>query len=186
MISPVQSATPDTIAVLASPGLLSTVETVSIIVLGAAVLGVLVVLLLALFQIRTLATSLTSVARRVEKDSAPIIDRARSVAENVEFITMAVRTDVQKLNASISGLNERLKEASTRMEERIQDFNALVDVMQGEAEALALDTAAAVRGVRAGTRNLAGEGTSEPPPRVEPASTSFSFPSQQQDEGSDV
>jgi methyl-accepting chemotaxis protein len=184
-ISSAQSAPPDTIAVLASPGFLSTVETVSTIVLAVAVLGAVVVLLLVLFQLRKLAASLTTVARRVEKDSAPIIHRARSVAENVEFITMAVRTDVQKLNASISGLNDRLKEASARMEERIQDFNALVDVLQEEAEALALDTAAAVRGVRAGTRNLAGEGASESPSQVEPDSLSFRFPPQKQDEGSE-
>jgi hypothetical protein len=42
------------------------------------------------------------------------------------------------------------------MEKRIQDFTALVEVLQTEAEDLALDTAAAVRGVRAGTRSLAG------------------------------
>ena len=83
--------------------------------------------------------------------------RARSVAENVDFITMAVRTDVQKVTASVSGLNDRLKEASERMEERIQDFTALVEVLQNEAEDLALDTAAAVRGVRAGTRSLVGQ-----------------------------
>jgi len=44
------------------------------------------------------------------------------------------------------------------MEERIQDFTALVEVLQNEAEDLALDTAAAVRGVRVGARSLAGEG----------------------------
>jgi len=182
-ISPVQSAPPDTVAVLASPGVLSTVESVSMIILGAAILGVLVVLLLVLFQLRKLGTSLVTVAQRMEKDSAPILDRARSVAENVEFITMAVRTDVQKLNASISGLNERLREASTRMEERIQDFNALVDVLQGEAEALALDTAAAVRGVRAGTRNLAGNGASERPLQVEPGTAGEAFPTGRPNEG---
>jgi uncharacterized protein YoxC len=133
------------------------VESISIIVLGAAILGVLIVLLLVLLQVRKLARSVTTVAKRMEKETAPVIERARSVAENVEFISMSVRTDVQKLNASVSGLNDRLKEASARMEDRIQDFNALVDLLQSEAEALALDTAAAVRGVRAGTRNLAAD-----------------------------
>ena len=140
-----QASAPDTLAVLVPPTLLSTVESVSII------------LLLVLLQVRKLARSVTTVAKRMEKETAPVIERARSVAENVEFISMSVRTDVQKLNASVSGLNDRLKEASARMEDRIQDFNALVDLLQSEAEALALDTAAAVRGVRAGTRNLAAD-----------------------------
>lgn len=153
-----QGSPPDTVAMVIPPSLLSTVESISVIVLGVAVLGVLVALLMVLLQLRKLGRSLGTVAKRLEKDAAPVIERARSTAANVEFISMAVRTDVQKLTASVSGLNERLREASTRMEERIQDFSALVEVLQNEAEDLALDTAAAVRGVRAGTRNLAGKG----------------------------
>jgi len=156
--SVVQGSPPDSLAMVISPNLLSTVESVSTIVLGVAVLGVLVSLLVVLLQLRKFTRSIGSVAKRLEKDAAPVMERARSVAENVDFITMAVRTDVQKLNATVSNLNDRLKEASVRMEERIQDFTALVEVLQNEAEDLALDTAAAVRGVRAGTRSLAGEG----------------------------
>ncbi len=147
----------DTGGIPTSPGFLTTAEAISSIVLGVAVLGVLVALLAVLLQFRKLVRSVNSVAKRMEKDAAPVMDRARSVAENVDFITMAIRTDVQKLNASVSSLNERLREASVRMEERIQDFTALVEVLQNEAEDLALDTAAAVRGVRAGTKSLAGE-----------------------------
>jgi uncharacterized protein YoxC len=152
-----QASPPDTVAVLVSSGSLATIQAVTMIILGVAILGVLVSLLLVLLQLRKVGRSLTRVARRLEKESAPVMDRARSVAENVEFVTMAVRTDVQKLTSSVSGLNERLREAATRMEDRIQDFNALVELLQKEAEDLALDTAAAVRGVRAGTRSLAGE-----------------------------
>jgi uncharacterized protein YoxC len=150
----VQSSSSDTVAMMASPSLLATIESISTIVLGVAVLGVLIALLVVLLQVRKLAKAMGSVAKQLEKESAPVMERARSVAENVDFISMAVRTDVQKLNASVSGLNERLREASVRMEERIQDFTALVEVLQNEAEELALDTAAAVRGVRAGTRSF--------------------------------
>jgi hypothetical protein len=89
------------------------------------------------------------------------MERARSVAENMDFITAAVRTDVQKVHKSVAQLNDRLTQASTRMEERIQDFSALVEMLQSEAEELALDTAAAVRGVRAGSKALA-EGNGGP------------------------
>jgi uncharacterized protein YoxC len=154
--SPVQATTMDTVAVLVPSGPLATAEAVSTIVLAVGMVCVLIALFAVLLQIRRLSQSLGSVAKRWEKEAAPVMDRARSVAENVEFITMSVRTDVQKLNASVASLNDRLKQASDRMEERIQDFNALVEVMQSEAEGLALDTAAAVRGLRAGTGSLAG------------------------------
>jgi len=40
------------------------------------------------------------------------------------------------------------------MEERIEEFNALMEVVQTEAEDLFLDTASTMRGVRAGARSI--------------------------------
>lgn len=153
-----QAQLPDTVAMVVPRSVLSTMEAVSSIVLTLTVLAVLAALVVLLLQLRGLTRTVASLARRVEKEAGPVMERARSVAENVDFITMAVRTDVQKVNESVAHLNERLLEASLRMEERIQDFTALVEVLQSEAEDLALDTAAAVRGVRAGTRALASRG----------------------------
>ena len=157
MIALVQPSAPptDTVALTLPFGVLSAAESVSSIILTVVVLGAVVALFSVLLQLRSLTRSVGVVAKRLEKDAGPVMERAKRVAENVDFITTAVRTDVQKLNASVSRLNERLKDASERMEERIQDFTALVEVLQSEAEDLALDTAAAVRGVRAGTRSLA-------------------------------
>ncbi len=154
----VQASVPDSPDPASTSAFLSAVEAWSTVLLTAAILGVLVALFGVLHQLRGLTRSFETVARRLERDAAPVLDRARSIAENMEFITSAVRTDVQKLNDSIHRLNDRLKQASDRMEERIQDFSALVEVLQEEAEDLALDTAAAVRGVRAGTRSLANGG----------------------------
>jgi hypothetical protein len=163
--APAQATPLDTVSVLVPTGPLAVAESVSTIVLAVTLLCILVALFAVLLQVRSLSKSLASVAKRWEREAAPVMDRARSVAENVEFITMSVRTDVQKLNASVASLNDRLKQASDRMEERIRDFNALVEVMQSEAEGLALDTAAAVRGLRAGTESLAkGNEDSRPAP----------------------
>ena len=158
----VQGSLPDTVAMVVTPTFLSTTEAVSTIVLTVAVLGLLVGLIAVLLQLRKLTKTAGAMVKRLEKDATPVIERAKSVAENVDFITMAVRTDIQKLNASVSRLSDRLQDASIDMEKRIQDFTALVEVLQVEAEDLALDTAAAVRGVRAGTRSLAGGGGTSP------------------------
>ncbi len=40
------------------------------------------------------------------------------------------------------------------MEERIEEFNALMEVVQGEAEDIFIDTAATVRGVRESARSI--------------------------------
>lgn len=152
----------DAVALMAPSNFLATAEAISTIVLTLGVLGVLVAVISVLGQLKKLTRSVGEVTNRLEKDAGPILERAKSVAENVDFITAAVRTDIQKVNESVAQLNDRLKQASERMEERIQDFTALVEVLQSEAEELALDTAAAVRGVRAGTKALAeGNGGQE-------------------------
>ena len=76
----------------------------------------------------------------------------------MEFITQALRADVERLNASVRALTDRLQLASERMEERIEDFNALMEVVQDEAEGIFIDTASTVRGVKAGARSITGGG----------------------------
>jgi hypothetical protein len=44
------------------------------------------------------------------------------------------------------------------MEERIEEFNVLMEVVQGEAEEIFLDTASTVRGVREGARAISSLG----------------------------
>jgi len=168
--SMVQASPPDTLAMVIPPNLLTTAEAVSTIILTLAVLGVLVALVSVLLQLRSLTKSVSSVTGQLERQASPVIERARSVAENVDYIAMAVRTDIQKVSDTVARLNDRLEEASERMEERIHDFNALVEVLQGEAEEMALDTAAAVRGVKAGARSLAGEHSGGNNPRNDPES----------------
>lgn len=167
-LSALQAQARDTLVMVMPQSLLSTMEAVSSIILTVIVLGVLVALVVVLLQLRSLTRSAASLTQRMEKEAAPVLERARRVAENVDFITMAVRDDMQKLNESVNRLNERLKDASRRMEERVQDFSALVEVLQSEAEDLALDTAATVRGVRAGTRALANKRLDETEELEEP------------------
>ena len=118
-------------------------------VIAAISVILLIVVLLFLVQLKRL---LGSLQRHVE----PVTDRARVAAENVEYVTALVRQDVQKVHTSVSGLSDRLGEASERMEERVEEFNALMDVVQDEAESVLLDTAALVRGVRAGAKSVGG------------------------------
>lgn len=104
--------------------------------------------------IRTLRAA-QQVGRETTRRAEPLLERSKSVAANVEFITASLRTDIEGLNRSIRALNDRLAQASDHMERRIDDFNALMEVVQGEAEDIFLDTAATTRGVRAGMRTLA-------------------------------
>lgn len=130
---------------------LSVAAQIALVLLGAlAVVGVVAILVL-LVQLRRLGNELRNRA-------APLLDRSSVVASNLEYITAQVRTDVERLNDSVEGLTRRLNQASDHMEDRIEEFNALMEVVQGEAEGVFLETAATVRGIRAGARELAGGG----------------------------
>jgi hypothetical protein len=136
---------------------LSTAADIAVVVIGLAVVVLAVVtaaLLLRLIRV------IGELRIGVRQNLGPVSDRARAISDNVEFITQALRTDVERLNASVRALTDRLQLASERMEERIEDFNALMEVVQDEAEGIFIDTASTVRGVRAGARSIAGGGES--------------------------
>ena len=132
---------------LQDPTLITTLADIAIIVVGIAILTASVVLVL-------LALRVNATLKSLSQNLGPVSDRARSISDNVEFITQALRTDVERLNASVKGLNDRLHQASGHMEQRIEEFNALMEVIQGEAEGVFIKTAAAVRGVKEGAQNL--------------------------------
>lgn len=138
---------------------------VSTIVVAVLAVLVLIVAIPLVLQLKKLVVVL-------QNHVQPVTDRARVAAENVEYISAVVREDVLKVRTSVSGLSDRLKDASDRMEERVEEFNALMDVVQDEAEAVLLDTAAVVRGVRAGAQTM-GEGVTvaQPPGESSPGGT---------------
>jgi uncharacterized protein YoxC len=126
---------------------LSIAADISMVVVAATI--VLLALVLAALLLKTYR-----LLAEVRQHIAPVTERTRGIAENVEHITRSLRDDVDRVTESVQSFTDRLKLASDRMEERIGDFNALMEVVQEEAEGVFIDTAATVRGVRAGTRSL--------------------------------
>ena len=131
---------------------LSVAADVAIVVIGVAI--VLLAIVMAALLLR-LNRAIGEARIGVRQNLGPVSDRARAISDNVEFITQALRADVERLNASVKALTDRLHLASERMEQRIEEFNALMEVVQDEAEGIFIDTASTVRGVRAGARSMA-------------------------------
>jgi uncharacterized protein YoxC len=120
---------------------------IATIVVGIAIV---VVAIAGVALARKMNRMLDGVRTAVNQNLGPVSERARAISDNVEFISHALRTDVERLNSSVRALSNRLHQAADRMEERIEDFNALMEVVQEEAEGMFIDTAATVRGVREG------------------------------------
>jgi len=131
-----------------------------------------VVLLVALFLLARQATrAIDEIRAGLGTHLGPVAERARAISADVEYVTHAVRGDLERVSGAVESLTARLHEASDHLEERVEDFNALLEVVQAEAEDAFLDAASTARGVRAGARALARPRRREPlePPRGEAA-----------------
>ncbi len=141
------SALQDTVFTAVSRDGLQTASDISLVVMAVGSGVALIAVAIVLLQIRKLL-------RTLNEQIKPVTERARVAAENVEYISAMVREDVQKVKSSIGAITDRLNEASDHMEDRVHEFNALMEVVQGEAERVFIDTAATVRGVQAGARSM--------------------------------
>lgn len=158
-----QSVVTDTVVYVADRGGLAMAADGAVVVLAVAVLILGVAFLGLMLEMRRAVRSFHGVGRRALEKADPIFESGKGVADNVEFISAVVRSDVERLNETVRTLTDRLQLASDHMEERIEEFNALMEVVQDEAEDLFLGTAATARGVTEGVRSLRHGAPGAPP-----------------------
>jgi uncharacterized protein YoxC len=87
---------------------------------------------------------------KVYGDINPLMRHASAIADNVDYISTAIRVDVQQVSQTVAAVNKRLQQAVDAAEERINQLNALLDVVQEEAESAFVTTASTIRGVQTG------------------------------------
>ena len=126
-----------------------------------AILVLTVALVPAAWNFRKSYAKISDLLDRVYGDVNPLMRHASSIADNVNYITTSVRTDVQQVHATIAAANQRLQQAVALTEQRLNDFNALLEVVQQEAEQMFVATASTVRGVRTGAQSLHNEDDEE-------------------------
>jgi uncharacterized protein YoxC len=151
------SALPDTIVTrqISEPrSWFDTVSGIASIVISLALVALAVGLLPAAWNFRKSYKKLNELLDRVYGDVNPIMRHASSIADNLDYVTTAVRQDVARLQVTVAAANARLEEATRLTERRITEFNALVAVVQSEAESTFVSAAAAVRGLREGAAAL--------------------------------
>ncbi|HEY2066811.1 MAG TPA: hypothetical protein VGG84_12680 [Gemmatimonadaceae bacterium] len=119
-----------------------------------ALLVLTVALVPAAWNFRKSYKKVSELLDRVYGDINPLMRHASAIADNVNYVTTSIRTDVQQVNATIAAANQRLQQAIGMTEQRLAEFNALLEVVQQEAEQMFVSTAATVRGVRTGAAVL--------------------------------
>jgi len=145
----------DTLVVVQSRDIVDVVIALAAASVAATFVALLATIVLFLAQAWKAARSLEAARKKVSLD--PAVASLRRTAENLEAISQTARTESSRLSGSVGKLSERVQQASDRMEERIEEFNALLEVVQGEAENAFVDSAARARGIQAGLSHLTGE-----------------------------
>ncbi len=175
---------PDTIItkqVVTDPGLFQKITTYASGLASIALLVLAVALVPAAWNFRKSYGKISDMMDRIYGDVNPIMRHASTIADNVNYITTSVRVDVQKVSQTVASANQRLMASVELAEDRIKELNALLAVVQEEAESAFVSTASTIRGVRTGIheafekeesvdgRYIEGEpGWEKPRPRVRP------------------
>jgi hypothetical protein len=151
-------ATPDTIVTVGSGvGLAhwaNVLSDIATIVIAFVLIAVALAVIPAMWYTRRIYGMLDGALRRVRENASPIVRQAEGAMDNVHYVTTAVRGDVERVQRMIDEAQRRLESSTALADQRIREFNALLKVMQEEAENLFVGTASTVRGVQAGTARL--------------------------------
>lgn len=147
---------PDTLVtkqVMTEPGIFTKITTVASGLMTVALLVLAVALTPAAWNFRKTYKKVNELIDKVYGDFQPLVRNASVVADDAREIMTIVKGDVRQVQQTVAAANARLLKAVRDTERRIDEFNALLEVVQDEAEETFVTTAAAVRGVRTGLQH---------------------------------
>jgi len=185
LLEQVARTLPDTIytkAVVSEPGLWDKIISIASGVMTITVIVLTVALVPAAWNFRKSYKKVSEMLDKVYGDINPLMRHASAIADNVDYITTSIRVDIQQVSQTVAAVNQRLQEAIESAEDRMKRLNALLDVVQEEAESAFVTTASTIRGVQTGINQAFDEeelidgdydesradGWEKPRPRVRP------------------
>ncbi len=122
-----------------------------------AILALTIAVVPAAWNFRKSYQKVSHLLDRVYSDVAPITHHTSRIAENVDYVTTAVRADLARVSALVARTEERIDATLARAEARARDLEALLEVAQSQAEVSFVAAAATVAGVREGFASLRDE-----------------------------
>jgi uncharacterized protein YoxC len=146
-------ALPDTIytkQIVAEPGMWAKITSTASGVMTITVIILTVALVPAAWNFRKSYKKVSDMLDKIYGDINPLMRHASAIADNVDYISTAIRVDIQQVSQTVAAVNQRLQQAVGAAEERIDQLNALLEVVQEEAESAFVTTASTIRGVRTG------------------------------------
>ena len=153
LLQQVARSLPDTIytkQVVAEPGAWEKITSIASGVMTFTVIILTVALVPAAWNFRKSYKKVSDMLDKIYGDVNPLMRHASAIADNVDYISTSIRVDVQQVSQTVAAVNQRLQEALESAEDRMKQLNALLDVVQEEAESAFVATASTIRGVKTG------------------------------------
>ena len=152
---------PDTLVTKQVPAAVGTFEKITSVASGLMTISLLVLavgLVPAAWNLRKTYKKVNELIDRVYGDFGPLVRSASIVTEDAREIVAMVKGDVRQVQQTVAAANARLLKAVKEAEARLDEFNALIEVVQDEAESAFVNTASTVHGVRAGLAQVFDSG----------------------------
>lgn len=122
--------------------------------IGLLVIASAVLVMLEFRAVNRLLRNATASLDDLKPRLIPLIDRAKTVADDVHGMADNVRRRVDDSLHTLEELRRSVERAGNAAEERVRRFGTVLDVVQSEAEELLLDAAATARGLHETARAL--------------------------------
>ncbi len=122
-----------------------------VLLLGAVLL---VQVLLLLLGLRRLVERSQLLVERIETDTRGILQRVTGLADDAAAMGASVRRNVERLSEAGGAMGDALLSATDTTQRRVDEVNAVLDVLQMELEDLALSVASWLRVLRGLSRRF--------------------------------
>jgi len=126
------------------------VTAVSTAIIAVSLVALVLSLLVWLREMRGMQQMVERLLDVVDREARPALQSARTIMEDGQRLVASFRQEADGVVETAHDARERLERLVVKVDERLQDLDALIDVFQYELEETALDVAAALRTTRRG------------------------------------
>lgn len=141
-------------AVTLDSGWVGPLMAISLVIIATGVVVSGIAMLLVLRETRHHAARIARMMDSTQKALTPVIGTLQDISEEGRHLAHVVRNEGEALARTSRRLRRKINHGSERVEERLEDLDALYEVLYDEVSDTALTAASTLRRVRSGGRML--------------------------------
>lgn len=124
---------------------------ISLLIIALCVLGVVIGLLIAGRQMASKSEHLANELNGLRDELRPALRALNRMGEGGAEVAMLAKEEMREIVSATRRVRKDVEKTSKRLRHRVEDFDALLEVVQEEVEETALDVTAALRTARTGS-----------------------------------